>query len=174
MEAGIVTAAKDACELCGARASIQAKYLEQLTGSLGETHTIVRLPLLPKEVRGGDNIASFSNHMIVTNVKLLDEATSDLGNKATDDDIDMLSKLNALLSAAPKPVVAVETSKETKKETTASTTPEVNPMMLLMRLQGRYSSRWSGTRMEHCGFDFYSSFLLQTCFIAIVTYLLLF
>ena len=150
MEAGIVTAAKDACELCGARASIQAKYLEQLTGSLGETHTIVRLPLLPKEVRGGDNIASFSNHMIVTNVKLLDEATSDLGNKATDDDIDMLSKLNALLSAAPKPVVAVETSKETKKETTDSTTPEVNPMMLLMRLQGRYSSRWSGTRMEHC------------------------
>ena len=67
------------------------------------------------------------NRQVLWGVDLL--PTSDLGNKATDDDIDinMLSnKLNALF-AAPK---------ETEEEPNASTTTEeVNPMMLLMRLQ---------------------------------------
>ena len=34
----------------------------------------------------------------------------------------------------------------------------------------KYSSEESGTRMEHCSFDFYSSSLLQTSFIVFVTY----
>ena len=144
LDISMVNAAKDACELCGARASIQAKYLDQLAGALGESHVICRLPLLPKEVCGGNNIAQFSNHMVVANEKLMDSATSTFA-EATD--TEMLTKLNSLLAAAAKPSSATAQEKAATKEeaetataatstTTSPSTPAVDPMMLLMQLQG--------------------------------------
>ena len=143
LDISMVNAAKDACELCGARASIQAKYLDQLAGALGESHVICRLPLLPKEVCGGNNIAQFSNHMVVANEKLMDSATSTFA-EATD--TEMLTKLNSLLAAAAKPSSATAQEKAATQEeeetattastTTSSSTPAVQPMMLLMQLQG--------------------------------------
>jgi len=134
LELSIVEAAKEACELCGARASIQAKYLEQLAGSLGGSHVMVRLPLLPKEVRGGDNIAAFSTHMIVPNMKLMDSAAEAITSNSNDEE--MLKKLNSLLAAASKTTEEPPTI-VAKVEAAAETgIPAVDPMMLLMQLQG--------------------------------------
>jgi hypothetical protein len=145
LELAIVEAAKEACELCGARASIQAKYLKQLAGSLGGSHVMVRLPLLPKEVRGGDNIASFSNHMIVPNAKLMDSAADAITSNSNDQA--MLEKLNGLLAAAAKSQPATSNQQQAaevaktaevaaEEAAGAAVAPAVDPMMLLMQLQG--------------------------------------
>jgi arsenite-transporting ATPase len=134
LESSIVTAAKEACELCGARASIQAKYLDQLAGSLGESHIICRLPLLPKEVCGANNIAAFSTHMVVANEKLMDNAATSVQSVVTDKD--MLNRLNNLLAAADKKTNPVQEKTNPVNVTPSPVTPSVDPMMLLMQLQG--------------------------------------
>merc|ERR1719502_1412343 len=140
----IVEAAKEACELCGARAAIQGKYLDQLTGSLGSSHTIVRLPLLPREVRGSNEIAEFSLHMVQVNEKLDDSAVDRTYGAATSD-VDMLATLNALLAKRAKD--GSDDTGSTKKQAfdVNSPSPSVptmpaalgpNPMALLMKFQG--------------------------------------
>jgi len=143
----IVDAAKEACELCGARAAIQGKYLKQLQGSLGESHTIVRLPLLPREVRGPDQIAEFSVHMIERNAKLEDSAESASSTKGNTSDAEMLATLNALLAKRGKDDQESEEANNSKKQASmdADSSPKIpalpesfgpNPMVLLMKLQG--------------------------------------
>ena len=51
------------CGLCNARAGIQRKYLGQMEDLYDDFH-LVRLPLLPKEVRGPDAIKEFSEMLI--------------------------------------------------------------------------------------------------------------
>ena len=137
--------AKEACELCGARAAIQGKYLDQLTGSLGSSHTIVRLPLLPREVRGSNEIAEFSLHMVQVNERLDDSAIDRTYGAATSD-ADMLATLNALLAKRAKDGSEEDTG-STKKQAfnVSSPSPSVptmpaalgpNPMALLMKFQG--------------------------------------
>jgi len=52
-------AVRSACELCGARARIQSKYLGELEAAVEGRQTVVRLPLLPGEVRGLANLNEF-------------------------------------------------------------------------------------------------------------------
>lgn len=51
------------CELCNARANIQNKYLDEIS-DLYEDFNVIKLPLLPKEVRGPDAISKFSNWLV--------------------------------------------------------------------------------------------------------------
>jgi anion-transporting ArsA/GET3 family ATPase len=151
LEAGLVNAAKEACELMGARSKIQAYYLNQLAGSLSEA-TIVRLPLLAKDLRGADNIAEFSKNMVVVCDKLQDGAAPAL-TQASSGSEEMLAKLNSLLAAAEdkedEEEVGASAAKRAKMEAGAAAvgaaaTPKpaeaaaggVPPMMLLMQLQG--------------------------------------
>lgn len=51
------------CELCTARARMQAKYLEQIHELYDDFH-VITLPLLSSEVRGIDALRAFSHHLI--------------------------------------------------------------------------------------------------------------
>ena len=155
LEAGLVNAAKEACELMGARSKIQAYYLKQLAGSLTEA-TIVRLPLLAKDLRGANNIAEFSENMVTECGKLQDSAAPALTDTSSGSE-EMLAKLNSLLAAAEKKGdsageqddASAGAAKRVKTESgavgaAAATTAKpaepaaggVPPMMLLMQLQG--------------------------------------
>ena len=148
LEAGLVTAAKEACELMGARSKIQAYYLKQLEGSLTES-TIVRLPLLAKDLRGANNIADFSSHMVNECGKLQDGAEPLTGVSSGSEE--MLAKLNGLLAAAEagnedqadgssaKKLKVEQPPKPADTGAAAAAAPETGgmpPMMLLMQLQG--------------------------------------
>lgn len=156
LEAGLVNAAKEACELMGARSKIQAYYLKQLAGSLTEA-TIVRLPLIAKDLRGANNIAEFSQNMVNVCEKLQDSAAPALTEVSSGTD-EMLAKLNSLLAAAESnKEVGASAAKKAKTvasgvgstgPASSSAAPAVAsrtadpaaggmpPMMLLMQLQG--------------------------------------
>ena len=48
----------------------QAKYLRELQEALRDTHMTVQLPLLPAEVRGVQNLSSFSDRLLTLDPKL--------------------------------------------------------------------------------------------------------
>ncbi|XP_057299584.1 ATPase ASNA1 homolog [Hydractinia symbiolongicarpus] len=52
-----------ACGLCTARSKIQNKYFEQIQDLYEDFH-VIKLPLLPHEVRGSEQIISFSNWLV--------------------------------------------------------------------------------------------------------------
>ena len=52
------------CELCTARSKMQNKYLEQIQDLYEEFH-VVKLPLLPYEIRGTKLIQSFAKNLII-------------------------------------------------------------------------------------------------------------
>jgi len=88
------TAVREACELCGARARIQKHYLGVLQDALKNTHTTTLLPLLPAEVRGIENLTSFSQRFTKPDPKLLAEAM----NSNEDVLFNPLSKLSDSMS----------------------------------------------------------------------------
>ncbi|XP_065655069.1 ATPase ASNA1 homolog isoform X2 [Hydra vulgaris] len=51
------------CDLCVARSNIQNKYFEQIKDLYEDFH-VIRLPLLPREVRGYVQIKDFSNFLV--------------------------------------------------------------------------------------------------------------
>ena len=54
---------EEPCKLCVARYRLQQKYLDQID-LLYEDFHVTKLPLLEQEVRGTDNIISFSKNLI--------------------------------------------------------------------------------------------------------------
>lgn len=66
----VAQAVKDAVELCGGISRIQEKYLEELKEGTSKDLAITMLPLLPAEVRGVDNLSSFSQRLRKADPKL--------------------------------------------------------------------------------------------------------
>jgi len=54
---------KSSCDLCSARSNIQKKYYSEIEDLYCDFH-IIRLPLLPSEVRGVEHIANFSQWLL--------------------------------------------------------------------------------------------------------------
>lgn len=52
-----------ACDLCTARSNIQKKYLEEIADLYEDFH-VIKLPLLPKEVRGPEQLTPFSEWLV--------------------------------------------------------------------------------------------------------------
>lgn len=59
----VSSAVKEACELMGARARIQKRYLDELIDAL-PAHTVIPMPLLPTEVRGIKHLSIFSELLV--------------------------------------------------------------------------------------------------------------
>mmetsp|Transcript_5448 Transcript_5448/g.6573 ORF Transcript_5448/g.6573 Transcript_5448/m.6573 type:complete len:598 (+) Transcript_5448:110-1903(+) len=73
-------AVKDAVELCGGISRIQENYLNVLAdakSTTGEAISLTFLPLLPAEVRGIDNLSSFSERLLQLDPRLSLEESHD-------------------------------------------------------------------------------------------------
>lgn len=51
------------CDLCSARSGIQKKYYSEIEDLYADFH-VIRLPLLPREVRGAEHITNFSQWLL--------------------------------------------------------------------------------------------------------------
>ena len=54
------------CDMCKSRQKMQSKYVNQLKELFEDFH-ITMLPLMPEEVRGINNLVSFSKNLIKYN-----------------------------------------------------------------------------------------------------------
>jgi len=82
----IAVAVQEACELCGARARIQKHYLKVLQDGVEGQQDLTLLPLLPAEVRGVENLLSFSQRLLKVDPKLVE--------KSDDNNVENLEKNN--------------------------------------------------------------------------------
>ena len=76
VDASVGSAVKEACELMGARARIQKRYLAELIESLPD-HSVLPMPLLPTEVRGVKHLRIFSELLVHPDHRLTGKESGD-------------------------------------------------------------------------------------------------
>lgn len=147
----VCNAVTEAVELCAARARIQQKYLGELNDALRDTHTTVRLPLLPAEVRGPGNLLAFSERFLTLDHRLLSNDKNGDETKETKANVNPLASIDDLMQRS----AADQYSATTSAKLMTGVSPAQNPFVEgdKVELSGLSAESYNGLCGKIIGFS---------------------